>query len=510
MNRSGISRIVLCTTICLPALMLGAVHAQTLGVTLFLTGLLFALLGRDASVRMDFVGWIFLGLIALTAFQLLPLPMAVARVLSPASVALRVDTLAITGAAQPAFVPLTVDIPTTLNELAKLFCYLAIYWTVKREAQKGSVRYVLLAISILGFVCAVVFIAHRIAMADKIYGFYEPIHKTFSVTNISAPFINPNHMAAFLGLCAFVSIGLAMDPNERQRRPWHIVFAVFTGGALFLTLSRGGIAAFMTGQLVFFTMLVLRNTLYRKSERAMEISWVAWLPLGLALSLGLGMIAMGDAIIGEYVNGDVSKLGIWKESLPLIKLFAVTGAGRGGFMSVFPLVSQWTASTAFVYAENVVVQVLVDYGVIFGPVILLSFTVAIGRRMLGVPVRPTTMAIVAALIALAVHNMVDFSIEIPGVAAVAIAQLAVLTVSRRQDVRRRRIWHAAFPWVGQYVLAAISIILCIAFFSTLPSKQLEAEQNRAERALESGDRAFFKADAFGKVLYRHPGAHYIV
>ena len=497
--------------------MLGAVHSQTLGIALFLTGVLFFLLGRNGGrngerngrVTMDFVGWTFLGLIALTAFQLVPLPQTFVRTISPAAFELRRQTMEITGASLPTFMPLTVDIPATALEMAKLFCYLAIYWTTKSVAEKGSTRFVLQAISVLGFVCAVIFIGHKITMTDSVYGFYSPVHKMPGDALASAPFINPNHMAAFLGLCAFVSIGLAMSGEERKRRPWLITVGVFTGGAMFLTLSRGGIAAFVTGQLIFVTMILLRNTVFKKSERPMESGRLAWLPIGLAMSMGLGMAAMGDAIVGEYVNGDVSKLGIWKESLPLMRMFPLVGAGRGGFVSVFPLVSDWTAAMRFSYAENIVVQILVDYGLVFGPIVLAAFLVAVGRRILGIPVRPTTMSMVAALIALGMHNIVDFNLEIPGVAVVAMALLAVLTVSNPRARRTRRLWHASFPKTGPFILAAMGFLFCVALLASLPQKQMEAEEDRAEAALAQNDGDYFGKENLSRVFYRHPGDYYI-
>lgn len=509
-NRTRVTQTVLCMAIALPALMLGAVHSQTLGIMLFLSGVLYLLLGRDKPIELDFVGWTFLGLIALTALQLVPLPAQLVRILSPESHEIRQSAVAVAGGDAPAFLPLTVDIPLTLNELAKLFLYLAIYWTIAGISRWQSTRFVLQAIAALGFLCAIIFIGHKITMAHEIYGFYTPVHRMFKGMEISAPLINPNHMAAFLGLCAFISMGLSLSFEERGRRVWFVTFSIFSGAALMVTLSRGGIAAFIAGQLVFGVMLVIRQLNYRKSASKGELRWLVWLPVGLALTLGLGMLAAGDAIIGEYVNGDATKLGIWKEAAPLFRIFPWMGAGRGAFVMVFPMVSQWTTATTFTHAENVIVQIMVDYGVIFGPLVLLAFALAIVKRLQGIPIRPTTIAMVAALISVGVHNLVDFNLEIPGVAVVAMAILAVMTVSNRRVARTKYVWNAPFPAMGQFILAVVSFGLCAALLFSLPEKQLETEMSRTETALTGKDGAYFDTDSFTSVMYRHPASHYLM
>ncbi|MBN2528134.1 MAG: O-antigen ligase family protein [Deltaproteobacteria bacterium] len=509
MNNTRAIQIVLCIAIALPSIMLGGVHPQTLGIMLALATVLFAFLEKQPRTTLDFVGWTFLGLIALTAFQLIPLPAPLVQILSPASFELRQASLEAVGAPEHHFMPLAVDIPITLNELAKLFVYLSVYWSIKTVGQVSGTRFVLRTIAVLGFGCAVIFLGHKIVMARQVYGFYHPMHKMFQNMEVSAPLINPNHMAALLSICAFVSIGLALNFEEKSRRALFVTFSVFTGGALMLTLSRGGIAAFVAGQLAFITLMILRNTMLRKFGAKREFSSIAWLPVALAFSLMLGMLAAGDAIVGEYLDGDATKLGIWKEAGPLYGMYPWVGCGRGGFMMVFPQVSNWTSHITFTHAENVVVQLLVDYGLIFGPLVLLAFTIAVSKRILGIPVRSTTMAMTAALIAIGVHNMVDFNLEIPGVAVVAIAVLAVLTVSNPRAARGHRNWIVPFPGFGQYILAATSLLLCVAMLITLPNKQIETEENRAEIALARKDTHYFEAENFGAAIYRHPAAYYL-
>lgn len=487
--------------------MLGAVHSQTLGVALLLTTLMFGLLATESPITLDFVGVIFLGLIGFTVFQLLPLPSGLVSVLSPASHKLQFNAMAAVGEPLSPWISLTVDGPTTIEELAKLLFYLSVYWTIKNWARQKDTQFVLQAITAVGAACAIIFIAHKIAMLDKVYGFYEPVHLRFG-NNVSAPFINTNHMSAFLSLTSFVSIGLALTTRERSQRLLLIAVSAVIGGALLLTLSRGGIAAYVAGQLIFITIMVLRRIIQHKSHPRDPLT-LSWVPLGLALSLGLGMMAAQDAIIGEYVSGTNQKIEIFEESLPLLKQFPFFGAGRGNFLMVFPTVSSWASRVTFTHAENIIVQLFVDYGIVVGSFTLLAFILVVSRRIIILPARSTTAAVTAGLIATGIHNLVDFNLEIPGVAIIAVAMLAILTTSKRRTFIQQSNWRGSFPKGGQIALTAASLTICGALFFYLPKHNIDSENATAEAALHRQKSTYFEKSNLVNTLKRHPASYYI-
>ena len=181
-----------------------------------------------------------------------------------------------------------------------------------------------------GVASAFVLLAHKILMLDQVYGFYDPVHANPHGERVSAPLINENHMAALLGLAAAVAVGMAVSAREQSKRMLLILVAGLLGGSLLLTLSRGGIAAFVIGQLLFITMRLIDRALGRRRDEESK-SQIAWLPLGLALSLALGLFVAQDAILGEFIGGSHKKIEMLSEGLPLIGKFPATGVGRGSF-----------------------------------------------------------------------------------------------------------------------------------------------------------------------------------
>jgi tetratricopeptide (TPR) repeat protein len=516
LTRTRISKALLAIAVVAPALALGAVHPIALALFTALAGAMLANVALDrreaAHVRLDLVGALLLGLALFTALQLVPLPAGLVRVVSPNAYEIRAGAVAALGRAAPAFMPLTLDATLTAGELAKLLLYAAVYWVSALSTKRYGSGFVHALVVVAGGAAAAVFLAHKILMLDRVYGFYEPIHAAAGAGRLFAPLMNPNHLAGALGLGAAVAIGYAVSAEERSRRIALIGVAGLIGGSLFLTLSRGGMAAFAAGQIVFVALRVLQRRARARGGEEDRGPSAAWLPLGLAISLGLGLFAGQDAILGELQNRDVSKLGILAEGLPLVGDFPATGVGRGAFWVGFSLVSDWSARVTFTHAENAPIQLLADWGVAVGGVALLGFAFAVARRLLRPPPRARAAAAVAALAAFGIHNLVDFNSEIAGVAVLAVALLGALAGSERAGAGRADgARSGAGPVVPRWVLAATAAaaLAAAALTGTYAARfALDDEERSLRAALGRGDDAAFAPERVGPVLERHPAAWY--
>ncbi|MBW2535662.1 MAG: O-antigen ligase family protein, partial [Deltaproteobacteria bacterium] len=356
-----------------PGLAMGAVHPPVLAIYVALAAATLALLAFDGSYhrqcRVDLPLALFLVLTAFTALQLLPLPAGLVRLLSPNAHAIRAAAVAPLGLGAPSWMPLSLDTSFTLAELGKMIIYIGVYlgtcaWT-RRHGSTAVLRLVMIA----GLAVAAVFLAHQVLMLDKVYGWYKPLHRTFG-RNTWAPLVNPNHLAALLGLSTTVTIGRALAARTRSERMLLIGISALSGASLLITLSRGGIAAFIAGQCLFVLLRVL-GRLTGNDRQEGRRQHLAWLPIGLVATLGLGLFVAQDAIIGEFVEGDARKIELVTEGLPLVGSFPATGVGRGAFWVGFPQVSDLSARITFTHAENAVVQLLADWGVVFGGLALL-------------------------------------------------------------------------------------------------------------------------------------------
>ena len=515
MNRETVVKGLMALAVVTPCLALGAVHSFVLGVYLVLAAALLFLLAVDqhgrSLARLDLPGALLLGMVLFTAFQLLPLPSGMVELISPGAYEVRVGALIPLDGVEPSFMPLTLDVTMTLVELGKLLLYLAVYWTCMLWTRRKGLDDVLNLVVVAGVLASFVLLAHKILMLEEIYGFYQPVHAHYGHERISAPLLNENHMAAALSLAAAVAIGMAISARELSRRILLTGVAALIGGSVLLTLSRGGIAAFVAGQCVFIVLRFVQKAFARRDdgERRRQL---AWLPLGLALSLGLGLFVAHDAIVGEFISGDHHKIEMLYEGLPLVGRFPATGVGRGAFWVGFSLVSDWTSTITFTHAENVVVQLLVDYGAVFGAFVLLGFGLVVARRLVIPPRQIRQAASLAALVAFGLHNLVDFNIEIPGVTVMAVALLAALEGSWREGresarttTRRGR----KIPLVSMYILAAGSLAMAVVMVLYVNRYDLDTEERKLNSALSRAGNDGFTNDELIPMLERHPAAWYI-
>lgn len=511
MNRNSVIKALMAFVIIFPGLALGAVHPVVLAVFLIPSAVLLAYLSlldrKSEGLTGDIPSIILLILIGFTAFQLIPLPAQIVAIISPVAHGLRAEALSPLNLEAPSFMPLTLDVTLTIAELGKLCLYLSVYWAAKFWTRRNGSEFVLTLVVVAGALSAFVLLAHKVLMLENIYGFYNPIHLGPRGDRVTAPLINENHMAAFLGLGCAVAIGMAVAARDRSKRILGVLVAALIGGSILLTLSRGGIVAFVVGQLVFVLLRVVERIRHSKGKR--ESGQMGWILLGLVLSMGLGLFAAQDAIIGEFVNGDHKKIELLGQGLPLIGKFPFTGVGRGAFWVSFPLVSDWAATTTFTHAENAVVQLLVDYGVLFGALALLGFGGLIAGFLLHPPRRARDAAALAAVVAFAVHNLIDFNMEVPGVAVLVSALMGVLVASKKESSIDRRL--SSLKFRGS-IIRAISVLTLIlagltAFYSS--TYNIDSEERRLRAELGRGGSVLFNDESIEAIISRHPTDWYL-
>ncbi len=185
--------------------------------------------------------------------QLLPLPAGLLAHLGPASADIRDFALLPLGLVRAR--PVTLDAPATWVEVARALGLAATLTAAAELARsRRSRRRLAAGIGLLGVAVALVGYGHALANAHSLFGLH-----TFENAQLAflTPFGNPNHLAGFLTLSTVLLLGLAAEAPERPRAALWLAFAVCSGAAAFLSLSRGGIFFFVAGQLAFVLTLVL-------------------------------------------------------------------------------------------------------------------------------------------------------------------------------------------------------------------------------------------------------------
>ncbi|HYO71571.1 MAG TPA: O-antigen ligase family protein [Archangium sp.] len=355
----------------------------------------------------------------LCLLQLVPLPPGLLAVLSPEAAGLRDFVLVPLGLDGPR--PLSMDPPATWRELARHVAYLLTFVAAVQVCRSGRARRRLLStLAFTGAAISVVGLLHALLGLDTLFGVLAFVHAR---PPLVTPFGNPNHLAAFLGLSATVSLGLALSSGGRTRAVPYVLASVLAGTGVLLSLSRGGIAFFVFGMLAF------------------ALLWArTWRRGGLVLLGLLAVLTVGGQLASEHLAAELetadsveelrqSKLQQWPELASVARAYPL-GLGRGAFEAVFPRYQTRPVINTSTHPENAVLQLATEFGVP-GLLLLAMMVWGVGRLLRREGLDAAELAVLAGVAALGLHELFDFSLELP--ASAVAAWVALASVARPED-----------------------------------------------------------------------------
>lgn len=472
-------------------LAIGSVHPQTqvLLCAVSLALLLAAALGplRSRGVRVPPFAWIVIAPIAWTALQLVPLPLGVLRVLSPAAGLLRSETGA-------RVAPLSLDVAATLLELCKQLSALAVLLVGAEVLRRRDLRRPATCLALLGGLCATLTWAHRWTGATRVYGLYE-LH-SIPGFGFFAPFIAPNNAASLFALTALCALGVAVASTGAPR----VGFATLSVGlcaTVLGTTSRGGAAGLAAGALVFSTLVASER--FGRS-RAIVLS------VGIVVVLGAGAVMTASGLRARLVQTDGrnsvtqnQKVRGWTAALKLAAHYPIFGVGRGAFEAPIASTRDADESVRLVYPENIIMQLVSEWGWPFGLGIIAAFVYGFVLTVRRGRIDPLSAALTAAVVAIGVHQLFDFGLEFPGLALPTMLAMAGLVAgAEANDKKHRRKLRPRLRASRLVPITIIGLVVCIAG-QAATTHTLSVD---VERALHGGA----QLPAIDAAIARHPAS----
>ncbi|HOG27856.1 MAG TPA: O-antigen ligase family protein [Vicinamibacterales bacterium] len=358
-------------------------------------------------------------------------------------------------AAARAWHALSIDPPKTRVGLAMLVGFAFMLLGLARGLGGGDLRVIAPGLAALGVLMAMIGIVQRALWAGKVYGFWEPINK-----NVTAfgPFINRNHFAGWMLLAIPVAAacvasaaarGMAgVSPGWRNRVLWfstpaasRAVLAGFAllamGLALALTLSRSGIAGFLVA-MVLSALHVLRRQ--RASAKGRVLSTCLVLVFAAAIAwVGIDAVADRFAALDWQLAG---RAGAWEDAWRIHRAFPWFGIGLNTYGSATVILQQFERATHhFIEAHNDYLQLLVEGGWLVAVpalALVLVFAREVRKRFregrddrTGYWIR---LGAVTGIVAIALQETVEFSLQMPGNAALFTVLCAI--AMRRATAKR--------------------------------------------------------------------------
>ncbi len=290
----------------------------------------------------------------------------------------------------------------------------------------------------LGVAMSIIAIVQKALWNGKVYGFWEPIN---AGTMAFGPFINRNHFAGWMLLALPIAIGLfasqiargmhGVKPGFRQKVLWFATpdanravltgFSILVMGlALVMTLSRSGISCFLVA-LLLSAFQVMR----RQATRSRRNWLVAYLVLVAIVSVGWAGV---DAIAARFAEVDSQlggRTGAWNDAWRIHNLFPAFGTGFNTYGTATLFYQTHDVESAhYIEAHNDYLQLLAEGGYLVAipaALLILLFARQVYRRFkhgsddrVGYWLR---LGAVTGIVAMAFQEIVEFSLQMPGNAA---------------------------------------------------------------------------------------------
>ncbi len=381
--------------------------------------------------------------------QLIPLPVILVRILSPAREKFLLATSLQTGP-PPAFLPLTIDASATVHAWLSLFSILATFWVARALFSRGGVRTFSTIIAWGAIALVLLAFAQHASGTTLVYGFWRPRD---AGARPLGPFINRNHLGTWSLLAICLCVGYLQWRTAHVTPPptWRARLAgwmdgrrlvlqlaiVMLAAVLALGASRSSLVALVCAAgYVAVAGLARVPAPARSGQRPASASRVSLSSLA-ALAI-VAMLGYGDSsrlllrVDETRANGLANRVAIWRDTVPMMSDFPLTGVGAGAFGSAMRTYQTSPRTYFHNEAHNQYLQIAAEGGVLLsipaaGALFAFIATACTQLRRRDDPMRWMRVAGVAALLGVAVQSIWETGLTLPanGMLAAALAALVV-------------------------------------------------------------------------------------
>lgn len=341
----------------------------------------------------------------------------------------------------------------TFNRLLVFLTLLALFVVSvnvfrKRERIGSALRWIVL----FGFALSIFGIVQRLSWNGRIFWVFpvDPEASPFG------PFVNHNHFAAFLAMLVPVATGMLMDEARRLSysttarsstfaihgpEPFaRLLLAAFVvavmAGALVLSASRGAVLALGAAFLLYGGALLVQRRVSRPEALVAVVLLVA--SVALSAWLGVGPLAQKLKAIGETDTEPslLSRVVGWQWTMSIVGDFPLLGTGLGTFAEAWKHYYPPGTSAVWHEAHNDYLQLLSETGALGFVIFVAALAIFAWKYMLpGIlssrRSEPYTVhGIVAGLMAVALHSIVDFPLQINACAVLFVVLSSALVAWR--------------------------------------------------------------------------------
>jgi O-antigen ligase len=370
--------------------------------------------------------------------QLIPIPAPWRDLLSPHAAGIDA-AMRFGAAAAPRMAALSIAPAATLKAVFVALLTMLTFWSARDTLGRGVLREIVRPIAWIGFALSIVAIGFRMQRTQLIYGVYA----TGSRGTPYGPFSNQNHLGTWLVLALPIAAGYAVARAQRHGTGralaasldtpmvWLLGSTGMMVMAAIMSLSRSTAVGLFAAS-VFGAAAALRRT-----PRA-----AGWVALGAAALVALAVSMPATARLAErFAKPEFtetwSRPQIWRETLPIVRDFALTGTGMGGYGMAMLVYQKTDRAFFFNQAHDQYLQLATDGGIILLvplAVAALAFGATVVRRLRHdvSPMYWIRVGAAAAIVGVLVQSVWETGLRMPANALLFAIVCAIAVADQRR------------------------------------------------------------------------------
>lgn len=374
------------------------------------------------------------------AFQVVPLPEVLVRVLSPTRIAS--STVALPGHSRLGWMAISVNAHDTLLAFTKLLAYLGAFVLATIVYSSRRKSKLVLTLVLLGCFEAAYGIVQYLLDYQKIFWYTKQAY----TTEATGTYINHNHFAGALEMIIPLALARVFYALETRRSggPWanrshrkekaagapvYAFAAILMGVAIVFSRSRMGVLALLTS----FILLGLIGQLRSSSKRwTIVIVGIMVCLVTYGLWIGLGPVLERFEMLGSklYFQQE-GRVAIMRDGLRLLRDHVWVGTGLGTFGVAFHQYQTLLLDFSVEHAHNDYLEFATDMGLVGSGLLWIPIFVLWGlmlRAFFREPSRRSRSILLGCLgstFAIFVHSVADFNLQIPANALILAVILGI-------------------------------------------------------------------------------------
>jgi len=302
--------------------------------------------------------------LAWTVLQLVPLPPAWRQVLSPHAAA--IDAALRFDGSVPRSRPLTIDTALTREAAIVAAMAAAMFWTTREVCARAGVRLLLRTVAWTGLAISVAAVVFLASAPEMIYGIWEGDGRSQTY----GPFVNRNHMGTWLVMALLVVTGYILARFEDRGRGASAAAAIDTP----MIWLMGAAAAMLTGVIASLSrsaaVATVAGACLLAALAAQRRGRARW-GLLIAIAAGIGILLsnprtmdLGRRFENSRTTATWARPQIWRETLPIVRDFALTGTGAGSYRTAMIVYQRSDRTLFFNQAHNHYLQLAAEGGLL--------------------------------------------------------------------------------------------------------------------------------------------------